>query len=132
MSPEQRAELLAVLHEPRFADAAPAGVYAQLLDEGRYLWAERTLYWVLAEKLGLLTSHDVHHGLADARLEARATVLAAAFAAHPERFSHGPPKPQALPNAVWINNPERLANSDQAVQSSHESTVSFALTGSAG
>ncbi|WP_158619927.1 hypothetical protein [Corallococcus sicarius] len=37
-----------------------------------------------------------------------------AFAAHPERFSHGPPKPQALPNAVWINNPAPLLNSQVA------------------
>lgn len=286
LSPEQRAEVLAVLHEPRFADAAPAEVYAQLLDEGRYLCSERTMYRVLAENqevrerrnqlrhpnhpvpqlhatkpnelwswditklhgpakwtyfylyvvmdvfsrsvvgwlvahsesaalaqkllaqtcerqaiqpgqltihadrgtsmtskpvallmadlgvtkthsrphvsndnpfseahfktlkyrpdfprvfgclqdargfcgdffrwyneehhhagLGLLTPHDVHHGLAAARLAARATVLQAAFAAHPERFSHGPPKPQALPNAVWINNPASLPNSQGA------------------
>jgi putative transposase len=49
LSAEQRAEVLAVLHEPRFQDAAPAEVYAQLLDEGRSLCSERTLYRVLAE-----------------------------------------------------------------------------------
>ncbi|WP_233610383.1 IS3 family transposase, partial [Corallococcus sp. AB049A] len=49
LPPEQRAEVLAVLHEPRFQDAAPAEVYAQLLDEGRYLCSERTMYRVLAE-----------------------------------------------------------------------------------
>jgi putative transposase len=38
-----------VLHEPRFADLAPAEVYAALLDEGRYLCSERTMYRVLAE-----------------------------------------------------------------------------------
>ncbi|WP_338872822.1 IS3 family transposase [Myxococcus stipitatus] len=286
LSAEQRAEVLRVLHEPRFADAAPAEVYAQLLDEGRYLCSERTLYRVLAENqevrerrnqlrhpnhpvpqvhatkpnelwswdisklhgpgkwtyfylyvvldvysravvgwmvahresaalaqkllaqtcerqgiqpgqltihadrgssmtskpvallmadlgvtkthsrphvsndnpfseahfktlkyrpdfprvfgclqdargfcadffrwyneehhhsgLGLLTPHDVHHGLAHARLSARAVVLEAAFAAHPERFPHGLPKPQALPNAVWINNPAHLPNSKAA------------------
>jgi putative transposase len=41
--------------------------------------------------LGLVTPHDVHHGLAGARLEARDAVLAAAFAARPERFPSGAP-----------------------------------------
>ena len=33
----ERTAVLAVLHEPRFVDLAPAEVYATLLDEGRYL-----------------------------------------------------------------------------------------------
>ena len=40
--------VLALLHEPRFVDLAPAEVYATLLDEGRYLCSERTIYRVLA------------------------------------------------------------------------------------
>lgn len=44
---EQQA-VLDVLHEPRFVDLAPAEVYATLLDEGRYLCSERTMYRVLA------------------------------------------------------------------------------------
>ena len=40
--------VLDTLHEPRFVDLAPAQVYATLLDEGRYLGSERTLYRVLA------------------------------------------------------------------------------------
>ena len=42
------ATVLAVLHEPRFVDLAPAEVYATLLDEGRYLCSERTMYRILA------------------------------------------------------------------------------------
>jgi putative transposase len=49
LSPEEKAAVLAVLHEERFADLAPAEVYATLLDEGRYLCSERTMYRVLAE-----------------------------------------------------------------------------------
>jgi hypothetical protein len=41
--------------------------------------------------IGLLTPHDVHDGLADQRVAARARVLVAAHAAHPERFSAGVP-----------------------------------------
>jgi len=49
LADEERATVLAVLHEPRFADLAPAEVYATLLDEGRYLCSERTMYRVLGE-----------------------------------------------------------------------------------
>ncbi len=33
-------------------------------------------------------------------------MLAAAYAAHPERFVAGRPRPPALPTAVWINKPK--------------------------
>jgi putative transposase len=56
--------------------------------------------------LGMLTPHDVHYGLAEKRVEARARVLAAAFAAHPERFVAGQPRPAVLPTEVWINKPK--------------------------
>jgi putative transposase len=49
LTAEERATVLAVLHEPRFVDLAPAEVYATLLDEGRYLCSERTMYRLLAE-----------------------------------------------------------------------------------
>lgn len=55
--------------------------------------------------LGLLTPHDVHYGLAAARVAERAAVLDAAYRAHPERFPHGRPTPPRLPSAVWINKP---------------------------
>ena len=45
----ERATVLAVLRSPRFIDAAPAQVYATLLDEGTYLASERTMYRILAE-----------------------------------------------------------------------------------
>jgi putative transposase len=59
--------------------------------------------------LGLLTPADVHHGLADQRVAARATVLATAYAAHPERFPGGLPAPPAPPLEVWINRPRTRA-----------------------
>ncbi len=57
--------------------------------------------------LGLYTPHDVHFGLADAKRAQRARVLEQAYALHPERFTRGMPKPQAVPSAVWINPPKR-------------------------
>jgi putative transposase len=51
LSVAERAAVLAVLHEPRFVDLAPAEVYATLLDNGTYLCSERTMYRVLAANL---------------------------------------------------------------------------------
>jgi len=59
--------------------------------------------------LGLLTPADVHHGLAKQRVAARATVLATAYAAHPERFPGGLPHPPVPPVEVWINRPKARA-----------------------
>ena len=40
--------MLDTLHESRFVDLAPAEVYATLLEEGRNLCSERTMYRILA------------------------------------------------------------------------------------
>jgi putative transposase len=48
LSGPERAAVLEALHSPRFVDAAPAAVYATLLDEGTYLASERTMYRLLA------------------------------------------------------------------------------------
>jgi len=55
--------------------------------------------------ISMLTPHDVHHGQAPAVLAQRQRTLEAAWAAHPERFVRGTPKPRPLPEAVWINPP---------------------------
>jgi len=49
LSPIERREVMTVLHDCRFIDEAPGHVYATLLDEGRYLCSERTMYRILAE-----------------------------------------------------------------------------------
>lgn len=48
LTPAERQEVLAALHEPRFVDLAVPQVHAQLLDEGCYLASPRTMYRVLA------------------------------------------------------------------------------------
>lgn len=55
--------------------------------------------------IALLTPAQVHFGEADAILARRHETLLAAFAAHPERFGHRPPRRESLPEAVWINTP---------------------------
>jgi Adenosine specific kinase len=55
--------------------------------------------------IGLLTPATVHHGQAEQTHAARRRVLAAAYAAWPERFVRRPPRPPALPTGAWINKP---------------------------
>ena len=76
---EERRLVLDVLHEERFADLSPAEVYATLLDEGRYLCSERTIYRILAE------NHEVR--------ERRAQLRHPRYAA-PELLATGP-------NQLW-------------------------------
>ena len=54
----EKTAVLAVLHEDRFVDLAPAEVYATLLDEGRYLCSERTMYRVLAANQAVRERRD--------------------------------------------------------------------------
>jgi putative transposase len=52
LSELERSRVLDVLHSDRFVDSSPAQVWATLLDEGRYLASERTMYRLLAARHG--------------------------------------------------------------------------------
>jgi putative transposase len=75
----ERAAVLEQLHTPRFVDLAPGEVYATLLDEGRYLCSERTMYRVLA----------AHAEVRERRAQLRHPIYAA-----PELLAR-------RPNALW-------------------------------
>lgn len=47
LTPTETAEVLAVLTSARFCDKTPAQVWAALLDEGRYLCSQATMYRIL-------------------------------------------------------------------------------------
>jgi putative transposase len=63
--------------------------------------------------IGFHTPADVHYGRAELVRARRAEVLTAAYAEHPERFVRKPPKPPALPIAVWINQPKEDTTTTQ-------------------
>jgi putative transposase len=65
--------------------------------------------------IALLTPASVHTGQAGDILIKRNQVLAAAFAAHPERFKGKPPMHPPLPTAAWINPPKPLQQLEKAV-----------------
>ena len=64
--------------------------------------------------ISMLTPDDVHHHRAQMVLAQRQRILEAAWVAHPERFVRGIPKTSPLPEAVWINPPEKSTTGDRA------------------
>ncbi len=50
LSPEERQEVIDILHSDRFVDKAPHEVYGTLLDEGEYHCSIRTMYRILNDK----------------------------------------------------------------------------------
>jgi hypothetical protein len=90
-------------------------------------------------RVDFLTPAVVHFGQAATVGDHRQHVLAAAYAAHPERFVKGRPHPADLPQAVWINPPAKKSTAQDAPGStiavSHDLKVdrifdSFDRTGS--
>jgi len=80
LTAQERDQALVVLHSERFADAAPAQVWATLLDENVYLASESTFYRLL---------RSVHGDVRERRLQAT----------HPAKV-----KPELIatkPNEVW-------------------------------
>ena len=80
-------------------------------------WCQDFFPWYNGEHrhsgLALHTAADVHHGLTGPIQAARASVLDAACATHPERFVRKPPAPPRLPATSWINRPEQTEEPEQ-------------------
>jgi len=49
LSANERQEILDIMHEERFMDLPPGQIFNHLLDEGRYIASERTIYRILAD-----------------------------------------------------------------------------------
>lgn len=62
-----------LLRSPRFVDQAPASIVANLLDEGRYLCSERTMYRILADHGELRERRRGHRQTSYAKPELLAT-----------------------------------------------------------
>jgi putative transposase len=109
-NPFSEAHFKTLKYRPDFPDRFGSLAHARAHSQDFFPWYNTEHHH---SGLGLLTPHAVHAGLAAQHVEARAGVLAAAFAAHPERFPHGRPRPPAQPTAVWINPPRTLTPSSQ-------------------
>ncbi len=78
--------------------------------------------------LGLMTPYDIHHGLAQEKWLRRADALAKAYAAHPERFPRGAPKPPPLPVAAYINKPPTPTTTTTSTSTSTPTSTSTSGT----
>ena len=88
LSAAEREQVLAVLHEDRFVDLAPAEIQAILLDEGTYLCSTSTMYRLLREQHGAVRERRRH-------------------ATHPARTR--PELVATAPNQVWSWDITKLA-----------------------
>ncbi len=103
-NPFSEAQFKTLKYRPEFPDCFGSIEDARGISGDLFGWYNNDHHHV---GLGLLTPHDVHYGLAEAKVLQRASVLATAYAAHPERFTGGLPTPPKLPTEVWINRPVR-------------------------
>ena len=114
-NPFSEAHFKTLKYRPDFPEKFGSAEHARQHGQDFFPWYNTEHHHV---GLGLFTPHDVHHGLAAAKREQRAQVLAEAYARHPERFPNGRPLPRPLPTAVWINPP-----ANHAVPSAAEITM---------
>lgn len=100
-NPYSEAHFKTVKYRPGFPDR-----FGPIQEAREYF--RRLIHWYNHEHhhaaIGLLTPADVHYARTQEVIANRQSVLAAAYAAHPERFRR-PPVPPALPAEVWINRP---------------------------
>ena len=102
-NPYSEAQFKTLKYRPSFPDRFGSILDARSFCQGFFPWYNTAHHH---SGLGLLTPADVHLGRAATRIAARAAVLAGAYAAHPDRFVRGVPRPGAAPTAVWINPPK--------------------------
>jgi putative transposase len=102
-NPFSESQFKTLKYRPEFPD------HFASYDEGRAFCVE-FFAWYNDEHyhsgLAMLTPASVHYKRAGPILAQRGLTLAAAYAAHPERFVHGLPKPKTVPQTVWINPPK--------------------------
>lgn len=101
-NPYSEAQFKTLKYRPGFPDRFGSIEDARAFCQGFFAWYNGEHRH---SGIAMFTPADVHHGRTDRLLDARAGVLAGAYAAHPERFVKGPPRPEAVPAEVWINRP---------------------------
>ena len=102
-NPFSEAQFKTMKYRPEFPDRFGSIEDARGFSVGFFDWYNNEHYH---SGLALLTPATVHYGETAAVIERRATVLTAAYAAHPERFVRRAPQPAEPPTAVWINPPK--------------------------
>ena len=102
-NPFSEAQFKTLKYRPEFPDRFGSIEDARTFCVGFFDWYNNRHYH---SGLALLAPTTVHYGETAAVIERRGEVLAAAYAAHPERFVRRAPRPAEPPTAVWINPPK--------------------------
>lgn len=103
-NPYSESKFKTMKYRPDYPDRFACLLEAQTWARSFYPWYNNEHH---RSGIGLLTPATVHLGNAPTVLASRQQTLDLAFEAHPDRFVHGAPSPQPLPEAVWINPPRR-------------------------
>src|SRR5437870_4497838 len=103
-NPFSESQFKTLKYRPEFPDRFGCLEDARSFASSFFTWYNNEHYH---SGIGFMNPAAVHYGKAPIILEQRRQVLEAAYAARPERFVRGTPRPQELPSAVWINPPEK-------------------------
>src|SRR5688572_25401808 len=116
-NPYSEAQFKTLKYRPGFPDRFASIEDARAFCQGFFRWynAEHR-----HAGIGLLAPEVVHYGQAQDAYDARAHVLAIAYAAHPERFVRQPPRPPQLPTAAWINPPQPTSDIPSAAEETRQ------------
>jgi len=101
-NPYSEAQFKTLKYRPDFPGRFGSIQDARCFSQGFFPWYNNEHRHV---GISLLTPEMVHYGRAQLILQARQTVLNAAYHAHPERFVRKVRAPLPLPTAAWINPP---------------------------
>jgi putative transposase len=110
-NPFSESQFKTLKYSPGFPDRFGSPEHAREVSRALFGWYNHEHHH---SALSYLTPAVVHYGRADAVLAERHQVQLAAYREHPERFVNGPPRPQRLPPAVWINPPEKTTHQNAA------------------
>ncbi len=123
-NPFSESQFKTLKYRPEFPDRFGCLEDARSFASSFFAWYNNEHYH---SGIGFMNPAAVHYGQAPIILEHRRQVLEAAYAARPERFVRGTPRPQELPSAVWINPPEkttpRLAQDQPTPRSTTQNTL---------
>ena len=108
-NPFSEAQFRTLKYRPAFPDRFGSLEHARGVSRDLFAWYNDAHHH---SGLTYLTPADVHYGRAEMVLAVRHRTRLAAYAAHPERFVQGPPRPETLPPAVWINRPSTPASQE--------------------
>ena len=101
-NPFSESQFRTLKYRPEFPGRFGSLAHARAVSRDLFAWYNDARHH---SGLSYLTPAAVHYGRAATVLAVRHRTRLAAYAAHPERFVLGPPRPEMLPTAVWINQP---------------------------